>query len=458
MFRCRQSRWSPTCSFLDSETGGCFADHFVGRIGCDLAWSRRLSKSPSFEPIDTLLSMALERARERWSANSRSDAWDSGGVPSPGQGWDVRGAERGLREESKTGVHFAHLVLNNARFSFVVAVLVLGQIACSSPWPPHQVGFISLHKTNPWVKQLVVGPDNNIWFITAAPNSLDNLIGRMTPDGTATTFPQAASWHLTINGLAIGADGIIWFTSVQRGPHPFHLIYRMSESGTITQYVISTPHAFPEGIAVSPNGSVWFAETSADRIGHLTSDGTLREYAIPHAPGTRLAPWRIAVGSDGNVWFTLNLGDAIGRITPSETWRRSRFQLREAARLALSLDLMAISGSSAKSAGRVGLRLTDDRRCEAIPAGERVRRLSRINRATFGRPRTLAQGPGDSRAPVTGLSRNFWRVTGPTNPVTPFVRWRLILSGERPPHRLQADQCQVGHRFRLGLFQAITCY
>ncbi|MGA2905978.1 MAG: SMP-30/gluconolactonase/LRE family protein, partial [Candidatus Korobacteraceae bacterium] len=160
------------------------------------------------------------------------------------------------------------------------------------------------------------GTDNNIFFVTTAPNSLDNVIGRMTPDGTVTVFPQAASLHLRINGLASGPDGAIWFTGVQRSPGPVHAIYRMSPSGSLTQYVISAPHAFPQGIAVGSGGSVWFAETSADRIGHLTSDGKLREYAIPQAPGTHAGPWSIALGRDGTVWFTLTSGNAIGRLTP----------------------------------------------------------------------------------------------------------------------------------------------
>jgi streptogramin lyase len=222
------------------------------------------------------------------------------------------------RDECETRVHFVDLVLANARFSLVVTLLVLGQIACRSqwPWPPHQVGFISLRETNPWVKELVAGTDNNIFFVTTAPNSLDNVIGRMTPDGTVTVFPQAASLHLRINGLASGPDGAIWFTGVQRSPGPVHAIYRMSPSGSLTQYVISAPHAFPQGIAVGSGGSVWFAETSADRIGHLTSDGKLREYAIPQAPGTHAGPWSIALGRDGTVWFTLTSGNAIGRLTP----------------------------------------------------------------------------------------------------------------------------------------------
>jgi virginiamycin B lyase len=56
--------------------------------------------------------------------------------------------------------------------------------------------------------QMIVGPDNNLWFTGS--NLTTDYIGRITLDGTITEFalPQGSR----AGGLTVGPDAHIWFT------------------------------------------------------------------------------------------------------------------------------------------------------------------------------------------------------------------------------------------------------
>ena len=87
--------------------------------------------------------------------------------------------------------------------------------------------------------------------------------------------------------------------------------------------------AYPQTIAVGPEGSIWYAEIG-DKIGRMTLDGTITgEFTIPAGPLASMSPYGrdpfgIAVGADGNLWFTdANYDEEehcyVGRITPNGT-------------------------------------------------------------------------------------------------------------------------------------------
>jgi virginiamycin B lyase len=68
------------------------------------------------------------------------------------------------------------------------------------------------------------------------------------------------------------------------------------------------------GIAAGPDGSLWFTEQNADKIGKISpSSGTVTEYVIPIA---KVAPNEIAAGPDGNLWFSQTGVSKIGKISP----------------------------------------------------------------------------------------------------------------------------------------------
>src|SRR5512134_1964383 len=82
-------------------------------------------------------------------------------------------------------------------------------------------------------------------------------------------------------------------------------------AGDVTEWA-TIPGGSPTGIAVGPDGALWFAERGADRIGRISTSGDLVEFALPADGGG--GPIGIALGPDRGMWFTEQVTDSIGRI------------------------------------------------------------------------------------------------------------------------------------------------
>jgi virginiamycin B lyase len=69
----------------------------------------------------------------------------------------------------------------------------------------------------------------------------------------------------------------------------------------------------PWAIAAGPNADVWFTEFAekANRIGHLTPDGSVLEFAIP-TPASN--PSGIADLDSKTIWFVENSGHHVSRL------------------------------------------------------------------------------------------------------------------------------------------------
>jgi virginiamycin B lyase len=146
--------------------------------------------------------------------------------------------------------------------------------------------------------QVAAGLDGGIWFALSG-----GKIGRTTPSGEMTTFDVGAP--LT-GGMAVAPDGAIWFTSAYQ-------IGRLAPQGSVTLYDVDTD--FPElspGLVAALDGSIWFVDR--EQIGRLSPVEEVTDYTLPNEHAN---PEGIAIGPDGNVWFTEYLGNAIGRIIPS---------------------------------------------------------------------------------------------------------------------------------------------
>jgi virginiamycin B lyase len=80
------------------------------------------------------------------------------------------------------------------------------------------------------------------------------------------------------------------------------------------EYDLPVASSSPIGITAGPDGNLWFTENTGARVGRITLNGEITEFA-----GLSGAPYGIASGADGNLWFTEAPGYQIGRITPSGT-------------------------------------------------------------------------------------------------------------------------------------------
>lgn len=107
-------------------------------------------------------------------------------------------------------------------------------------------------------------------------------------------------------GLAVSNAGI-WVAL--RGSNEIGLL---DDQDIFHRFLVPTPNSGPFGIAVANDGSVWFTESQADKVGHLSPDGKITEYAVPTKEAM---PTSITV-SNGVVWFTETEGSRIGRIGP----------------------------------------------------------------------------------------------------------------------------------------------
>ncbi len=100
----------------------------------------------------------------------------------------------------------------------------------------------------------------------------------MTSDGTATYYnaPVIGGSPASPNeGIAVAHDGSVWVTSLGH-----NAIYRVDpKDGTFTKFDISTPGSQPGQITRGPGGALWFTMFAAQKIGRITTQGVITEYA-----------------------------------------------------------------------------------------------------------------------------------------------------------------------------------
>jgi virginiamycin B lyase len=108
----------------------------------------------------------------------------------------------------------------------------------------------------------------------------------------------------------------VWFGEFMGGK-----IGRITPQGVITEFAIPTPNSGPRALAAGPDGNIWFSEFNAGKIGRMTLDGSVTEFTLP---GADRGPGDITAGADGHMWFVeLNGradsrtvdGNRVGRIT-----------------------------------------------------------------------------------------------------------------------------------------------
>lgn len=81
----------------------------------------------------------------------------------------------------------------------------------------------------------------------------------------------------------------------------------------VRQFRLPTPGAEPVDVVAGPDGSIWFTEFGADKVGRISASGVLSEYRVPQV---HAEPYQLAVGPGGVIWFTEWLTGKVGRISP----------------------------------------------------------------------------------------------------------------------------------------------
>jgi len=140
-----------------------------------------------------------------------------------------------------------------------------------------------------------------VWF--TAP--LDGDIDRLDPATGAVSSTDAGG--LIPRALAVATDGQVWFTA------------RFTPQGVGRLNPNTTPHMVttfpltnvgPEGIAASPDGSMWFTQTTKGNIASIDNAGVITEAKT--VKGSE--PFGITVDPNGNPWYTMMSANKIATL------------------------------------------------------------------------------------------------------------------------------------------------
>jgi streptogramin lyase len=158
--------------------------------------------------------------------------------------------------------------------------------------------------------EIAKGPDGNLWFSErTGPIAFAGQMARINPKtDEVKEFKEGITGDTEPDGVTAGPDGNVWFTE-EAGTR----IGRITPTGTITEFPITSANSQPVSIVTGSDGNLWFAQQDSSEIGRITPTGTITEFPLSAPDGE---PRAIALGPDGNVWFTMDNGD-IGRMTPT---------------------------------------------------------------------------------------------------------------------------------------------
>ncbi|HYL26631.1 MAG TPA: Virginiamycin B lyase [Candidatus Nitrosotalea sp.] len=155
-----------------------------------------------------------------------------------------------------------------------------------------------------WPDYIVRGPQHALWFS----EFYSDKIGRVAMNGKMTEFSLPD--NTDIEGITAGADGNIWFTAPGAAQ-----IGRMTPQGTVTTFPIEASNPSPRGMTLGPDGNVWYVEFYDGYIGRVTPQGVITRFAIPEGPYS--SPWTITTGPDGDLWFSESFSNKLGRFNPA---------------------------------------------------------------------------------------------------------------------------------------------
>ena len=140
---------------------------------------------------------------------------------------------------------------------------------------------------------------------TGAPG-LRTLLGggvaRVTPAGEVSRF-KLDTPIVRLGRLAVAPDGSAWFAESTS-----YSITQIKD-GRIVRHEVELPRGGPFGVAVAPSGVVWATLQAGDQLLRINTDGRVDTFDVPHRGAV---PTDIAIGPDGSAWFIEARGNRIG--------------------------------------------------------------------------------------------------------------------------------------------------
>lgn len=153
--------------------------------------------------------------------------------------------------------------------------------------------------------EITNGP-GGLWFMEG--NGLVENIGKITTSGGITEYSSGSGFNL---GIAVGPDGNIWFNQRDK----FSVAKMTPDGQHVTSYLVPAPtpgSADPVGITAGPDGNMWVTDESQNKVWKVTTNGAFTGYSLP-TPNRGAFP--ITVGADNNLWIGEPSANLIGRMT-----------------------------------------------------------------------------------------------------------------------------------------------
>jgi len=158
--------------------------------------------------------------------------------------------------------------------------------------------------------------DGSIWFTEHAANQIAIFV----PPGVDGPFPGHhhgfKEFPLPLGGgpagIVAAPDGGLWFAENSGNRIGRITLAHNADEPVITEYPLPVPYSRPNGVAVGGDGDVYFTELAASRIGRITPQGQVSEMVLP-VNGPALD---IVAGGDGSIWMTVPRAHAICRLRP----------------------------------------------------------------------------------------------------------------------------------------------
>ena len=160
---------------------------------------------------------------------------------------------------------------------------------------------------------VVITPSGGPWFLDAARSGFhedgrdrDNFLGSIDPTtGAIAEYPIGGARSLIV-GLAVGPDGNLWFTDAGAGS-----IGRFDPATRdLATFPLPEGAGMPGPIVAGPGGGLVFATTldgtTGSAIGSI--DPVTLAIAIDPLPDATAIPLAIAAGPDGKLWFNERVG------------------------------------------------------------------------------------------------------------------------------------------------------
>ena len=158
----------------------------------------------------------------------------------------------------------------------------------------------------------ITGPDGKFYISTdnVDPKNGSGMIGVLTTSGGFKIHDPPSNDNLGNNGLAVGPDGNVWFA--EKGH-----IAKITTGGAITEF------AYPSGlidntqagVVTGPDHKVWFTEFFTHMVANIdpTTDA-ITEFDVSGVGCS--GPEGLAVGNDGDLYFNCS-ATSIAKITTS---------------------------------------------------------------------------------------------------------------------------------------------